>query len=33
VMISRELADGRTIRIETSDPAQLEQAVRELEAS
>jgi hypothetical protein len=33
VMISRELADGRTIRIETSDPALLEQAVRELETS
>jgi Effector Associated Constant Component 1 len=33
VMISREMADGRTIRIETSDPALLEQAVRELETS
>ena len=33
VTISRELADGRTIRIETSDPALLAQAVRELETS
>ncbi len=33
VTISREVADGRTIRIETSDPAILAQAVRELESS
>ena len=33
VMISREMADGRTIRIETSDPALLDQAVRELETN
>jgi Effector Associated Constant Component 1 len=33
VTISRELPDGRSIRIETSDPALLAQAVRELESS
>ena len=33
VTISREVGDGRTIRIETSDPAILAQAVRELESS
>jgi hypothetical protein len=33
VMISQEVGDGRTIRIETSDPAILAQAVRELESS
>jgi hypothetical protein len=33
VTITRELADGTAIRIETSDPAVLERAVRELEDS
>ena len=33
VTISRDVGDGRTIRIETSDPAILAQAVRELEPS
>jgi hypothetical protein len=33
VTITRELADGTSIRIETSDPAVLERAVRELEDS
>jgi hypothetical protein len=33
VTVSRELPDGRTIRIETADPQLLDQAVRELEAS
>jgi Effector Associated Constant Component 1 len=33
VTITRELADGTSIRIETSDPAVLERVVRELEDS
>jgi hypothetical protein len=33
VTISQDVGDGRTIRIETSDPAILAQAVRELESS
>jgi hypothetical protein len=33
VTITRKLDDGRSIRIETSDPAVLERVVRELEES
>jgi len=33
VTISREMGDGTTVKVETSDPEALAQAVRELEVS